>query len=121
MKVIRSFESDAVPLQPEWFTGEGTRRDVTRIDSPDAGITVVSFEPGGRTNWHSHSHGQVLFVLTGSGKTATRAEPAAEIGAGDVVYAAPGEQHWHGAANGEPMSHVALSFGQTDWLEPVEE
>jgi hypothetical protein len=46
------------------------------------------------------------------------------IEAGDVVYFAPGERHWHGAGPGTFMVHIAITpaistEGGTDWLEPV--
>jgi len=121
VKIARTSEAEPVPLQAEWFTGEGIRRDVTRIGAPDAGLTVVSFEPSARTNWHSHSDGQVLFVLDGAGRTATRREAEVPLAVGDVVYVAPGEEHWHGATESSSMRHLAVSFGQTDWLEPVDD
>jgi quercetin dioxygenase-like cupin family protein len=47
-----------------------------------------------------------------------------EIGPGDVVYFAPAEKHWHGAAPDTFMVHIAInpatnSDGGTDWMEPV--
>jgi quercetin dioxygenase-like cupin family protein len=44
--------------------------------------------------------------------------------AGDTVYTPPGEDHWHGATDGNFMSHLALLEGAghdngTSWLEPV--
>lgn len=117
MKIARTSETTADSLQTEWFDGEGTRQDVTRIDAPSAGITVVHFQPGARTHWHRHTDGQVLFVLEGSGRTATRTEAEVAIEPGDVVYVGPDEEHWHGATEETEMRHVALSFGQTVWLE----
>ena len=43
--------------------------------------------------------------------------------AGDVVRIAPGVKHWHGAASGSTMTHLAITEvldGKTaDWLEQV--
>jgi quercetin dioxygenase-like cupin family protein len=117
VKIARTADTTADALQTEWFDGTGTRQDVTRIDAPSAGVTVVTFEPGARTHWHRHSDGQVLFVLDGSGRTATRTEPEVPIEPGDVVYVGPDEEHWHGATASGAMRHVALSFGTTVWLE----
>jgi quercetin dioxygenase-like cupin family protein len=47
------------------------------------------------------------------------------IRAGDTVICPPGEEHWHGAAAGTFMSHLAMlenrsdGGGPTAWLEPV--
>jgi quercetin dioxygenase-like cupin family protein len=42
---------------------------------------------------------------------------------GDTCWFAPGEEHWHGADEGAPMTHIAIHEaldGRTvDWLEPV--
>jgi quercetin dioxygenase-like cupin family protein len=121
MKIARTSETSPDPLQTEWFDGEGTRQDVTKIEAPAAGVTVVSFEPGARTHWHRHTDGQVLFVLNGRGRTATRSEDEVPIEPGDVVYVAPDEEHWHGATPESSMRHVALSFGTTVWLESADE
>jgi quercetin dioxygenase-like cupin family protein len=32
----------------------------------------VSFEPGARTNWHSHPLGQTLYVVSGVGRIQTK-------------------------------------------------
>jgi quercetin dioxygenase-like cupin family protein len=92
--------------------------------SPDVGVFRVLFEPGARTNWHTHPEGQILYVVTGTGRAQREGEPAVEIGAGDAVYFAPAEKHWHGAASDSFMVHLAINpatttDGGTGWLEPV--
>ena len=48
-----------------------------------------------------------------------------EIRPGDVVWIAPGERHWHGAAPTTAMTHIAiqeqLDGKAVDWLEHVSE
>jgi hypothetical protein len=39
--------------------------------------------------------------------------------AGDTVTSAPGEWHWHGAAPGTFIVHLAVSDGTTEWAEHV--
>lgn len=85
---------------------------------------VVLFEPGARTNWHTHPEGQILYVVTGEGLAQKEGEQVVEIGPGDVVYFAPAEKHWHGAAPDTFMVHIAInpaanSDSGTDWMEPV--
>ena len=81
-----------------------------------ARLSVVRFAPGARSHWHSHRLGQVLHILDG---TVIEAHP------GDTIYTAPGEEHWHGAAPGRFMAHLALMEGdgsdepQTVWGEAV--
>jgi quercetin dioxygenase-like cupin family protein len=86
---------------------------------------LVTFEPGARTNWHTHPLGQALIVMTGCGRVQRDGGPIEEIHPGDVVWIPPGEKHWHGAAPTTGMSHIALQEkldGKTgDWLERVSE
>jgi quercetin dioxygenase-like cupin family protein len=98
------------------FMGAAARRAFPRAgDLPGAPAPfVVTFRDGARTRWHSHAGGQLLYVLEGTGRVATHDDEAA-VGPGDVVVAAPGEEHWHGADDGGDMTHVALSFGETTW------
>ena len=49
--------------------------------------------------------------------------PVEEIRPGDVVWIAPGEKHWHGAAPTTAMTHIAiqerLDGKAADWMEQV--
>ena len=47
-----------------------------------------------------------------------RGERAQRIRAGDSVSAGPGEEHWHGAREAAAMAHLAVSVGETTFLEP---
>lgn len=83
----------------------------------------VSFEPGARTAWHTHPLGQTLHVISGFGRVQTWGGPIREIRAGDTVWIAPGEKHWHGASPTAAMVHLALQE-QLDgvhvtWMEHV--
>lgn len=82
--------------------------------------SVVSFFDGARTHWHSHAGGQVLHVIEGAGRVQSRGEPAVDLRPGDIAVASAGEMHWHGAAEGASMRHLAISIGDVDWQEPVE-
>jgi quercetin dioxygenase-like cupin family protein len=83
----------------------------------------VTFEPGARTNWHTHPLGQTLIVTAGVGRVQRWGGPVEEIRPGDVVWIAPGEKHWHGAAPSTSMTHIAiqekLNGSVGDWLEAV--
>jgi quercetin dioxygenase-like cupin family protein len=96
----------------------------TLLDDGRAGairVNSVFFEPRGRTFWHSHSVGQTLLVAAGRGMVETRDGEARVLTAGDVVWAPAGEVHWHGAAPDTFLSHTAVSLGQADWGEEVDE
>jgi len=83
----------------------------------------VTFEPGARTAWHSHPLGQTLIVTAGTGRIQQWDGPIEEITQGDVVWIPPGVKHWHGAAPGSAMTHIAIQEsldGKTaDWQEQV--
>lgn len=80
--------------------------------------------PGVVTHWHSHPRGQLLFVLDGVGLAQRDGGEVIEIRAGDGVWFAPGERHWHGAAPSSPFSYVSVQPAKgasaVDWMEPVE-
>ncbi|MDO5618728.1 (R)-mandelonitrile lyase [Kocuria sp.] len=86
----------------------------------------VRFAPGARTNWHSHELGQTLYCTDGLGVVVNREGTVYVLRPGDTVWAAEGEEHWHGALDSRFMAHVAMleSTGQgdpTQWLEPVDD
>jgi len=87
----------------------------------EGGIVVnnVFFEPGARTHWHTHEIAQVLYVLAGEGRVQSRDGTGESLTAGDTVHIPAGEEHWHGAAPGSYLLHLAVSVGATEWLEPV--
>ena len=123
MQVVSSKDMETRRGPEDWFTGD-VWLETASIPKPGAGLFRVLFEPGARTNWHTHPEGQFLFVVTGAGRAGTEGGPVEEIEAGDVVFFAPGERHWHGAGPDTFMVHIAITpaistDGGTDWLEPV--
>lgn len=83
----------------------------------------VTFEPGARTAWHSHSLGQTLIVTAGTGRIQFRSGAIQEIRTGDVVSIPPAMKHWHGASPGSSITHIAIqeqADGKTaEWHEKV--
>ncbi len=83
----------------------------------------MRFDPGARTAWHTHPLGQTLYVVAGSGLAQSFDGPVRQIRAGDVVWIAPGEKHWHGAGPSTAMTHVAMQEAldgvAVEWLEHV--
>ncbi len=124
MKVISAKDTKTRRGPEEWFTGAVWMAAAPAGPSPDAGVFRVFFEPGARTNWHTHPEGQILYVVTGVGRAQKEGEPVVDIHPGDIVYFAPGEKHWHGAAADTFMVHIAINpalntDGGTEWLETV--
>ena len=71
-------------------------------------MSLVSFATGARSAWHTHPHGQTLYVTEGFGMIQKRGEPIQTIQPGDVIWTEPGEEHWHGASIEHSMSHIAI-------------
>ena len=108
----------------EHFSGSVRIDHVFGADAPGrAGGALVTFEPGARTAWHIHPLGQTLIVTAGVGRVQRWGDPVDEIRQGDVVWIPPGQRHWHGAAPGSSMAHIAISEaldGKTvEWMEKV--
>ena len=108
----------------DWFTGTVWQDSIIEAEPPArVRATVLSFDPGGRTAWHTHPLGQMLFVTAGCGRAQTWGGPIREIRAGDVVWFPPGEKHWHGAGPTTAMTHIAmqeaLDGAAVEWLEHV--
>ncbi|HEX6817501.1 MAG TPA: cupin domain-containing protein [Ktedonobacterales bacterium] len=93
----------------EWFTGTVY---IDPVAAPSGGSRLaassVHFTPGARTAWHSHPHGQTIYVTEGIGRVQHRGGPVEVIRPGDRVFFEPGEEHWHGAAPDRFMTHLAM-------------
>lgn len=93
---------------------------MTELNVP---VSNVTFEPACRNNWHSHTGGQILIAVGGTGYYQERGKVAIEMRPGDVIEIAPNVEHWHGAAPYSWFSHLAIACNpQTNeniWLEPV--
>ena len=93
----------------EWFTGSVFIDTVAApSDASAVGAASVHFTPGARTAWHTHPHGQTIWVTEGVGLCQREGGPIEVIRAGDRVFFEPGENHWHGAPPTRFMTHVAI-------------
>ena len=100
---------------------------VNMIAGPQNGVNCtvgsVSFEPGARTNWHSHPGGQILIVIEGTGYYQEEGKPRRIIRKGDVIICSPNVVHWHGASIDCAMTHLAIgpdaARGPAVWLAKV--
>ncbi|HEV7251503.1 MAG TPA: cupin domain-containing protein [Mesorhizobium sp.] len=126
MQIKRCGSQPSVTPSPDYFKGR-VRQDPLIETAEPARVRAVSvtFEPGARTAWHTHPLGQTLIVTSGRGLAQSWGEQAQSIRAGDVVWFAPGEKHWHGAGPLTAMTHIAVQEaldGQAvEWLEQVGE
>jgi quercetin dioxygenase-like cupin family protein len=109
-------ESAVWSLSPaDHFTGTVWN---SRLSDVEGGVTMIAvqFAPGARSDWHTHPSGQILYIVSGAGLVQTDDGSTVEVSPGDVVYASPGERHWHGARPDSPLMHLSLtSGGVTEW------
>ncbi|WP_294142593.1 carboxymuconolactone decarboxylase family protein [uncultured Sanguibacteroides sp.] len=109
----------------QYFTGKSWLAPLTANKELNVPISNVTFEPGCRNNWHSHTGGQILIAVGGRGYYQEKGKPARELLPGDVVEIAPHVIHWHGAAPDSWFSHLAIECNpQTNkntWLGPVDD
>jgi 4-carboxymuconolactone decarboxylase len=117
LKTARLPDTPGTEADAAHFTGRVLRHDLILGFDPVTSAQLVRFEAGARTDWHRHPAGQYLFVVAGSGFAQARDGDLLTLQSGDCVFAAPGEEHWHGAAAHEAMAQLAFSFGFTQWKD----
>ena len=109
---------------PDYFTGTSWLKVlVPQDETGNYTIGNVVFEPGCRTNWHTHPAGQILLVTDGKGYYQEKDKPARIITKGDVVVIPSNLVHWHGATKDTVLTHIAITNitknGPVTWLAPV--
>ena len=124
IQIVRRGARPALQAPAEHFTGSVRVDPLFQATAPArASGSLVTFEPGARTAWHSHPLGQILIVTTGTGRVQRWGDPVEEIHQGDVVWIPPGQKHWHGAAPNSSMAHIGiveqLDGKAVDWMEKV--
>ena len=110
----------------QYFIGQSY---LAPVSTSQVGIYNVTFEPGGRNNWHIHhaksGGGQILVCVAGRGYYQEEGKDAVELNPGDTVNIPTGVKHWHGAAPDSWFSHLAVEVpgedGSNEWLEPVDD
>ncbi len=114
----------SVRAPASYFTGTVWQDPIIEAPAPATTRAIkVSFEPAARTAWHTHPLGQTLHILSGVGLVQIWDGPVREVRAGDTVYFAPDEKHWHGASPTIAMTHLAIQEAKggrhVDWMEHV--
>ena len=83
-----------------------------QLGAKDMKAAIVSFPPGARTKLHTHSHEQILYILSGKGVVANEQEEHVAT-PGQIFLVPAGEKHWHGASEGNNFSHLYIYNSQT--------
>ena len=91
----------------------------SQLDAKAIRTLRLKFPAGSRSNWHSHSHGQLLMIEEGLGRTQDRNGPLLEMLPGVPRYTKAGIEHWHGAAPDQDVVQLTIYEGEVKWLEPV--
>lgn len=109
MKIARAPDAATQKGPADWFTGD-VSIDTMAVAAGGSTFAAanVHFSPGARTAWHTHPHGQTIFVTEGVGRCQREGGPIEELRAGDRVFFEPGENHWHGATPDRCMAHIAM-------------
>lgn len=108
----------------ENFTGNAWNIGLVANDSTfNTIIGNVYFEPGARSNWHSHPSGQILIITDGVGYHQIKGQPRQTIKKGDVIQCPPNVFHWHGASPDTGMQQMYIlpktEKGIVTWLQKV--
>ncbi|MCD5996334.1 cupin domain-containing protein [Pseudomonas sp. CDFA 602] len=126
MTVVKNGEQASIIGAPTNFVGSARIDPLFAAQAPSkVSAGYVTFQPGARSNWHTHPQGQMLVVTTGSGWVQQEGAEKQVIKPGDVIWTPPGVKHWHGATSTTGVTHMAiqgtLDGKNVEWLEPVTE
>ncbi|MBM3807184.1 MAG: cupin domain-containing protein [Acidimicrobiia bacterium] len=106
--------ASAAAQQSNFVGGTPSQVDATKIRT-----TRLKFPAGSRSNWHTHTHGQLLMIEEGKGRTQERNGPLIETVPGMAWWTKAGVEHWHGAAPDQDALQLTIYEGEVKWLEPV--
>ncbi len=106
------------------FTGNAHNIGLVEADSIfTTAVGNVYFEPGARSNWHSHPAGQILIITDGVGYHQIEGKPVEIIKKGSVVKCPPNVRHWHGASAEVGLQQLYIvpntEKGIVNWNETV--
>jgi 4-carboxymuconolactone decarboxylase len=122
IRITRAGAQPSTEAPAEHFTGS-VKIELLFNDPSRAIGTSVTFEPGARTAWHTHSFGQTLLITSGTGWIQQWGQPVVEVQKGDVIWITARTKHWHGATRTSPMTHIAiteqLDGNAVTWMEIV--
>ena len=115
MFVLRSTEMKSEEAKgamiPSSSQGRIYRQTPLTEDNAGVNLGIVYFNPGARLNFHMHDFTQVLIFTAGVGIVATEKQEMV-CTAGDIAVIPAGENHWHGATEDAPCTHIAVFRGK---------
>jgi len=119
VKLLTLMFAIAVPV---WLVGQTSNFSggtPSSVDATKVRTTRLKFKAGSRSNWHTHTWGQLLMIEEGKARTQVRGGPVQEMGPGQPWWTGAGVEHWHGAAPDQDALQLTIYEGDVKWLEPV--
>ena len=96
------------------FTGT-----VAVLDSKEMRTSRIRFEAGARTNWHTHTHRQMIWAEEGRGLYQEMGEPVKQLVKDVPILTKANVPHWHGAAPNSHVVQLTIYGGDIKWGAPV--
>ena len=113
--LIFGTQSTKISAQQSNFMGGSPQ-----VDQAEEVSTVrILFPAGVRSNWHTHSWGQLLMVEEGRGLTQDRGGPVRIYSPGEPYWTPADVEHWHGAHPDEDALQLTIYEGTVNWMDPV--
>jgi quercetin dioxygenase-like cupin family protein len=112
----------AAMAAPIWVAGQTSNfvgGTPSGVDAKAVHTTRLKFPKGSRSNWHTHTNGQLLMIEEGKGRTQVRGGPLVETLPGQPWWTPANVEHWHGAAPDQDALQLTIYEGDVKWLEPV--
>lgn len=117
--VAQAAQASQAAQAPPAFNPANFVGTVTPHPTTDLRTNRYHFDPGARTNWHSHQGGQVIFAEMGRLREQARGQKMRELAQGSTLHIPAGVTHWHGSFPDQGVTQISLSFGVTSWMEKV--
>lgn len=109
MKIIKMSDAEAKAATGNLFVGEVSRRTLINAElSNEFMASLITFSPGAKNVFHTHTNEQVLYITEGKGIVATEKEEHI-VTPGMIVFIPSGELHWHGATKDSSFSHISFT------------
>src|SRR5262249_53228162 len=112
----------AAAAAPIWVAGQAsnfTGGAPASVDATKVRTSRLRFAKGSRSNWHTHTWGQLLMIEEGVGRTQVRGGTVQEMKAGQPWWTPANVEHWHGASPEQDALQLTIYEGEVKWLEPV--
>ena len=102
----------------KYFVGNSYLNPLTEYNKCPIILANVTFEPGGRNNWHIHlstnGGGQILICTDGEGWYQEESKDAISLKPGMVITIPANVKHWHGTKKDFWFSYISVEVLDED-------